>query len=132
MAVQLARQDSSHPLTRPEPALSISINVVRQAIRGWMNKNENTGSLFMHKSRLRAFLEDPLLKESGELLSSNRHQVRIIMGLLTAHCHLKGHVFKLGLVTVPSATDANRHLEQPHTFFVAVRLWSHYMIQAPG
>ena len=28
-------------------------------------------------------------------------------------------------LTVPSVTDANRHLKLPHTFFVTARLWPH-------
>jgi hypothetical protein len=37
------------------------------------------------------------LKEfSNDWLSPN--QLRILMGLLTGHCHISGHLFKLGLV----------------------------------
>jgi hypothetical protein len=31
----------------------------------------------------------------------NRNQLRWVVGLLTGHCHLKGHVFKLGLINDP-------------------------------
>jgi hypothetical protein len=38
-----------------------------------------------------------ILKEFGnDWLSPN--QLRILMGLLTGHCHISGHPFKLGLV----------------------------------
>jgi hypothetical protein len=36
-------------------------------------------------------------KRSKDLLKLNRDQLRWIVGLLTGHCHLKGHLFKLGL-----------------------------------
>jgi hypothetical protein len=35
---------------------------------------------------------------TGELLSLNQNQLRIMMKLLTGHCYLNGHLFKLGLV----------------------------------
>jgi hypothetical protein len=33
--------------------------------------------------------------------SVEAHQLRWILGLLTGHCHLKGHLFKLGLTVDP-------------------------------
>jgi hypothetical protein len=38
IADQLARQGSSHPLTRHEPALGISEKVARVVIRDWMSR----------------------------------------------------------------------------------------------
>jgi hypothetical protein len=50
----------------------------------------------------RAFLfKKPSAKKSWELLSLSRVQLRIMTGLLTGHCHLKGHLFKIGLVYSP-------------------------------
>jgi len=48
------------------------------------------------------------------------------MGLLTGHCHFKGHLFKVRLVTVLGVIDANRPLKLPHMFFVTVRHWQYY------
>ena len=78
------------------------------------------------RSRVKAakgFLKRTPAKRAGELLNLSRNQLRMMTGLLTGHCHLKGHLFKLGLVTVLCVTDANRHLKRSHTFFV--RHW-HY------
>jgi hypothetical protein len=36
-----------------------------------------------------------------DLLKLNRDQLRWVAGLLTGHCHLKGHLFKLGLTDDP-------------------------------
>jgi hypothetical protein len=38
IADQLATQDSSHPLTGPEPALGISAKVDRRVMRDWTNR----------------------------------------------------------------------------------------------
>jgi hypothetical protein len=36
-----------------------------------------------------------------DLLKLNRDQLRWVIGLLTGHCHLKGHLFKFGLTDDP-------------------------------
>jgi hypothetical protein len=36
-----------------------------------------------------------------DLLRLNRDQLRWVVGLLTGHCHVKGHLFKLGLINDP-------------------------------
>jgi len=61
---------------------------------GQAGNKRNTGSLYMHKGRVRAFFKNPLQKKAGELLSLSRNQIRIMTGLLTltGHCHLKGHL----------------------------------------
>jgi hypothetical protein len=56
------------------------------------------GSPHVDKCTLRAFLKNILKKKSGELLNVCRNQLRTTTGLLTGHCHLKGGLFKLGLV----------------------------------
>ena len=53
---------------------------------------------FFHEKE---FLTKPSASKAGELLSLNRNQLRIMTGLLTGHCHLKGHLFKLALVNSP-------------------------------
>jgi hypothetical protein len=37
-------------------------------------------------------------KKRRELLNVNRDQLRWAVGMLTGHCHLKGHLFKVALV----------------------------------
>jgi hypothetical protein len=36
-----------------------------------------------------------------ELLKLNRHQQQWVLRLPTGHCHLKGHLFNLGLLNIP-------------------------------
>jgi hypothetical protein len=61
----------------------------------------NIGSPYVDKSRLRDFLKKPSARKAGELLNLSRNQIRIMTGLLTGHCHLKGHLFKQGLLNSP-------------------------------
>jgi hypothetical protein len=44
----------------------------------------------------------PSAKRTKDLLKLNRDQLRWVVGLLTGHCHLKGHLFKLGLTNNPA------------------------------
>jgi hypothetical protein len=43
----------------------------------------------------------PSARRTKDLLRLNRDQLRCVVGLLTGHCHLKGHLFKLGLINDP-------------------------------
>jgi len=43
-------------------------------------------------------------------------------GMVQGHCHLKGHVFTLGLVNSPECDTCKQASE---TFFVTVGLWPH-------
>jgi hypothetical protein len=45
-------------------------------------------------------LKTPSSITAGEL-NLSRNQLRIMTGFSTGHCHLKGHLFKLGLVNSP-------------------------------
>jgi hypothetical protein len=63
------------------------------------------------KSRLRTFLKKPSARKAGELLNLSRNQLRIMTGLLTGHCHLKGHIFKPGLVNSPKCNRCKQASE---------------------
>jgi hypothetical protein len=39
----------------------------------------------------------PSARRMKDLLKLSRDQLRWVVGLFTGHCHLKGHLFKLGL-----------------------------------
>jgi hypothetical protein len=94
----LARTGSEHPFTGPEPACSISFGVAERAFRDWTNKNhikrwESTTGL----KQAKGLISGLSAKRTKDLLKLNRDQLRWIVGLFTGHCHLKGHLFKLGL-----------------------------------
>jgi hypothetical protein len=44
----------------------------------------------------KGFISGPSVRRTKDLLKLNRDQLRWVVGLLTGHCHLKGHLFKLG------------------------------------
>jgi hypothetical protein len=58
-----------------------------------------------------AVVQKDLPSWAGELLNLSRNQLRIMTGLLTGHCHLKGHLFKLGLVNSPECNRCKQASE---------------------
>jgi hypothetical protein len=97
-ADQLTRTGSEHPFIGPEPACGISIGVAKRAVRDWTNSNhqelwESTTVL----KQAKGLTSGPSARRTKHLLKLNRDQLRRMVGLLTGHCHLKGHLFKLGL-----------------------------------
>jgi hypothetical protein len=75
------------------------------------------------KRQAKGFLKKLSVKKAGELLSLSRNQLGILTGLLTGHCHLKGHLFKPRLVKyIPSGTDVSRHPKWLYKFLVTVRI----------
>jgi hypothetical protein len=47
-------------------------------------------------------MSGPSAKTTKDLLKLNRDQLRWVVGLLTEHCRLKGHLVKMGLTDDPT------------------------------
>ena len=77
-----------------------------------MGNTRSIGSPYEDKGRLRDFLGGGgLSKKAGELLDLSRNQIRLITGLLTEYCHLKGHLLKLVLVNSPECDGCKQASE---------------------
>jgi hypothetical protein len=111
-ADQLAKVGAEHPFIGPEPASGISIGVARKAIRDWTiaNHKKYWRSLTGLRQAKRA-IQGPSAERAKELLNLNRNQLRWVVGLLTGHCHLNGHLFKLGLSNSPNCDRCQRENE---------------------
>ncbi|PNF16899.1 hypothetical protein B7P43_G04715 [Cryptotermes secundus] len=97
-ADQLAKIGAEHPFIGPEPACGISLEVAKQAIRDWTNrKHKKYWESLTGLRQAKGLIRGPSDKRAKELLKLNRNQLRWVAGLLRGHCHLKGHLFKLGL-----------------------------------
>jgi hypothetical protein len=97
MADQVARTGSENP------ACSISIRAAKKAVRDWTDRNhknywESTTGL----KQAKRFISGPSARRTKDLLKLNRDQLRWVVGLLTEHDQLKGHLFKLGLTDDPT------------------------------
>jgi hypothetical protein len=58
----------------------------------WSNWKSTTGF-----KQAKGLISGPSAKRTKDLLKLNRDQLRWVVGLLTGHCYLKGHLFKMGL-----------------------------------
>jgi hypothetical protein len=96
-ADRLTRTGSEHPFIGPEPVCGISVRVAKKAVRDWTDRNYKKywGSTTGLK-QAKGFLSGPSARRTKDVLRPNRDQFRWVVGLLTEHCHLKGHLFKLG------------------------------------
>jgi ribonuclease HI len=102
-ADQRTSTGSENLLTGPEPACSISIGVAKKAVKDWANRNhkkcwESTTGLKQAKGPI----PRTSARRTKDLLKLNRDKLKWMVGLITGHCHLKGHLFKLGLTDDPN------------------------------
>jgi len=113
-----AKSGSAHSFTWQEPTCGISDTSARWAIRGWINGAhlEYWEPTFRHKC-VQCFLEEPPLPQIWGLLQLNKFYLRQMMELFTRHCHLKGHLFKTGLVCSPMRKGCNDRLNSSNVLY---------------
>jgi hypothetical protein len=98
----VARTGSDDPFTGPEPACGVSMGVAKRVVRDWMNRNHvkqwdsRTGL-----KQAKGLISGSSARRTKDLLKLNRDQLSWMVGLFTGHSHLKGHLFKLGLMDDP-------------------------------
>jgi hypothetical protein len=71
-------------------------------IRDWTNRNHKEYWEFTTGFReTKGLIQWPSVRRTKDLLKLNRDQLRWVVGLHIGHCHLKGHLFELGLTNNP-------------------------------
>jgi hypothetical protein len=102
-ADQLTRTGSEHPFIGPEPACGVSIGVAKKAVRDWANRNYKTHwESIPGLKQAKGLPLGSSARRTRDLLKLNRDQLKWVVGLFTGHCHLKRHLFKLGLTDDPT------------------------------
>jgi hypothetical protein len=92
-----------YPFIGLAPACSILERAAKWFIREWMNRrHQELWKCTPEQKHAKSFLQEPSAKKTRKLLQLNRNQLRHVTALLTEHCHLKGHLFKLGPVNSPT------------------------------
>jgi hypothetical protein len=130
----LAKTGPEHTFTGPEPACDISFEVAKRAVRNWMNKNHiKPWESLTGLKQAKELIVGPSAKRSKDLLKLNRVELRWIVGVLTGHCHLKGHLFKLRL-TVDSIREICLEQDESATHVLydceaIAHLWFHHLDQ---
>jgi hypothetical protein len=78
------------------------MRVAKKAVRDWMSrKHQEYWESLTGLRQAKGLIQGPSAKRTRDLLRLNRDQLRWVVGLLTGHCHLKGHLFKLSLTADP-------------------------------
>jgi len=99
-ADRLARRGAEEHLIGPEPFCGIGNHTIRESLRDeerhlrqlcWVN----TQGLRQAKGLLGNYN----LKRFKQLISMGKNRLRILTGLLTGHCRLRSHLYKLGIVS---------------------------------
>jgi hypothetical protein len=97
------RTGSENPFIGPEPACGISNGAAKKAVRDWTNrKHKKHWESPTGLKQAKGFISGPSARRTKDLLELNRDQLSWVVGLLTGHCLLKGHLFKLGLTDDPT------------------------------
>jgi hypothetical protein len=97
-ADKLARQVSAMLLPGPEPALGIPRCVAREAIRTWtVNQHYSAWKDLPGHRCGKFFISGPCKKRADDLLELNRHQLKMIVAILTGHAPVRTHLRTMGL-----------------------------------
>ena len=67
--------------------------MVKQAIGDWMERKHRVLEVCMHS---KALMEGPQQGRATKLLNMSRQQLSVVIGLLTGHLCINGHIYKIG------------------------------------
>jgi hypothetical protein len=69
-----------------------------KTIRDWTNRNHQKYlESLIELKQAKGLILGPSTRRMKDLLKLHTDQLRWVIGLFTGHCHLKGHIFKMGL-----------------------------------
>ena len=97
-ADKLPRQVSAMPLLGPEPALGIPKCLAREAIKNWTEYQHHSACRDLPGHRHgKLFIGRPCKKKADDLLKLSRHQLKMVVAILTGHAPVTGHLYTVGL-----------------------------------
>jgi hypothetical protein len=97
-ADELARQASATPILGPEPALGIPKCLAREAIKNWTEHQHFSTWKDMPGCRHgKLFIGRPSKKRADDLLKLGRHQLKMVVAILTGHACVRGYLRIMGL-----------------------------------
>jgi len=97
-ADKLARQASAMPILGPEPALGIPKCLAREAIKNWTENQHFSAWKDIPGCRCgKLFIGKPCKKRADDLLKLGRHQLKMVVAILTGHASVKGRLRTMGL-----------------------------------
>jgi len=95
---KLARQASAMLLLGPQPALGIPKCSAREAIENWTERQHYSAwrDLPGHRHG-KLFIGRPCKKRADDLLKLSRHQLKMVVAILTGYAPVRGHLYIMGL-----------------------------------
>jgi hypothetical protein len=83
----------------PEPALGIPKCLAREAIKNWTeNQHYNAWKNLPGHRHGKLIIGKPCKKRTDDLLKLSRHQLKMVVAILTGHAPVKGHLYTMGLL----------------------------------
>jgi len=98
IADELVRSGSVQRFVGPEPFLGVSRQNIRRKMKCWMDKQHLAlwrGPCSTQR-QAKELMSGPNLATRARLLSFNRTQARVVIGLLTGHSTLRRHLHIMG------------------------------------
>jgi len=104
MADWLAEDGSVQKSVRPEPSLGVFIQNIKKKIKCWVDNQhlEMWSGPSSTQRQSRKLILGPTLTMKARLLTFNRTQSRVVIGLLTGHNTLRRYLYLIGLNNNPS------------------------------
>ena len=97
-ADRLARAGSETHIIGPEPVLGITKNNIRNAVSEWINTQHRRRWMTTSGQRHgKLMLRNMSVSLTREYLNLNRNNARLIVGIVTGHCHLRKHMHRIGI-----------------------------------
>ena len=97
-ADKFARQASAMPILGPQPALGIPKCLAGEAIKNWTEHQHFSTWKDMPGCRHgKLFIGRPCKKRTDDLLKLGRHQLKMVLAILTGHAPVKGRLPTMGL-----------------------------------
>jgi hypothetical protein len=103
IADELARDGSAQRFVGPESVLGVSRQNIRRNMKRWIENKHLAlwpGPCSTQR-QARELISGPDLATGARLLSFNRTQIRVVIGLLTGHNTLRRHLHIMGLCSDP-------------------------------
>jgi hypothetical protein len=103
VADELAREGSVHHFVGQEPALGVSRQSIKKKIQCWLDKQHMAlwQGLAGTQRQARELISGPCIAAKTRLLSFNRTQSKVVIGLLTGHNTFRRHLHIMGLSDSP-------------------------------
>jgi hypothetical protein len=112
----------------------VTARVAKKGARDRTNRNhtqKKNGESTTGLKEAKGLIPGSSATRTKDLLKLNRDQLRWVVWLFTGHCHLKWHLFKLGLTDDLTCERCQKKTYQPHMYVCMYKGWAIKLALAP-